>query len=651
MSDIRFKILTYLLSAAKASPLFLAMALLQAVSAQANPLSRVVPPQDRAVGQSPMLLAEQAARSLGSPLPPSQVLESDAVAVRRPIDPPFVVPRSYNNEAELIQTLANQPTSVGTGMMAPPPQGPVFALPSASSPVPVRAPVVVQPAANVVQPAANRPLLVTATTNSDFGLHLRSVAPVPPVTNRASSGAMGGTAGFGAAGGIGARSNPQFRLPPIVTTAPVKVVAPTPSRATITPYGLRAMTSPSGFAQSSLSQSTQVVVPGSTLRSINPSAMQTANAPGLSPLDAPLALPTQKDALLTQSGSSNAGALTAPNGGRPLLRSTAMTSPKFTLQGVYLYQGDQTSARARLSIVYPLTPRVLFGTNLDLATGNAFTDTREEGFSVNELYIATSLADIPNLRFVVGQIDLTSYFDRNSFAKDGATHFFNAAFQTNPALSAAGLSSRPGLLFNWALTDNIEAKAAAFSSSRGLSDFALDGFAGELGIRYGNAIIRGTYVTDRESGSRDAFNEVFQISRGNNEFGVLKGDREESYGINAEVFIPNLKMGIFGRYGRYSNRDLDRGGDTYSGGITFLDLFAPDDRLGIAYGRGLSNDNLRRGSGERTPDVLEAFYDFRFLPNLRVGFSIQERNDFSEVIAGIRVKTEFDVTPRGRLVR
>ena len=386
------------------------------------------------------------------------------------------------------------------------------------------------------------------------------------------------------------------------------------------------------------------------VRTINPTPLQAVALPGgLSPLDTPLTLPSQKNSLLTQSGGGNADTLTTPS--RPLLRSTALSSPKFTLQGVYLYQGDQTSARARLNIVYPLTPRILFGTSLDLATGNAFTDTRQEGFSVNELYLATSLADLPNLRLVVGQLDLTSYFDRNSFAKDGATHFFNAAFQTNPALSAAGLSSRPGLLLNWALTDTIEAKAAAFSSSRGLSDFSLDGFAGELGIRYGNAIIRGTYVTDRESGSNDGFNEVFQIARGNNQFGVLKGDREESYGLNAEVFIPNLKMGIFGRFGRYNNRDLDIGGDTFSGGITFLDLFAPDDRLGIGYGRGLSNDGLRRGLGDRTPDVLEAFYDFRFLPNLRVGFSIQERNDFSEVIAGIRVKTEFDVTPKGRLAR
>ena len=72
------------------------------------------------------------------------------------------------------------------------------------------------------------------------------------------------------------------------------------------------------------------------------------------------------------------------------------------------------------------------------------------------------------------------------------------------------------------------------------------------------------------------------------------------------------------------------------------------DRLGLAYGQGLSNDARRASAGLTRPDALELFYDFRFLPNLRVGFSIQERNSFSEIVAGFRVKTEFDVMPRGK---
>ena len=391
--------------------------------------------------------------------------------------------------------------------------------------------------------------------------------------------------------------------------------------------------------------------PSSGVRSVNPDSFKYSPTAQLAtPTLLPLNETNSKAGLLSQSSNRNgAGALSSPD--RPLLRSTALTPYNLTVQGVYLYQGDQTSARARLTGTYPLTPNVLFGGTVDVVTGNAFTDTPNAGFNITELYLATSLRDIPNLRFTIGQLDLTSYFDRNSFAKDGASQFFNPVFQTNPALSATGIASRPGLLVNWSVTDSIEAKAAVFSSARGLSDFALDGFAGELGIRRGNGIIRGTYVTDRDAGSRSGFREIFQLARGNNRTGLLKADREESFGVNAEYFFPKIKMGVFGRYGRYNNRDLNIGGDTYSAGLTFLDIFTADDRLGLAYGRDLSNDNLRRRGGDNTPDVLELFYDFRLVSNLRVGFSVQERNNFSEIVAGVRVRTEFDVTPRGRLAQ
>ena len=279
----------------------------------------------------------------------------------------------------------------------------------------------------------------------------------------------------------------------------------------------------------------------------------------------PLKTPIDKDGFLI--GPGKAQQLQTQN--RPLFRSTALTKPSVILQGAYVYQGGDSSARARVQALYPLSSRVLFGATVDLSTGNSFTDTPNAGLNVNELYLSTSLPEIPNLRFTIGQMDLTSYFDRNSFAKDGTTHFFNPIFQTNPALAAVGIGSRPGLLVNWSLTDNIELKGATFSSSRSIGDFALNGFAGEIGFRYGNAIVRGTYATGRESSSLDGFKESGSVPREGGRFGQLKGDREEAFGVNAEVFIPKLKMGVFGRYGRYNNLDMGEGGDTASVGVSF----------------------------------------------------------------------------------
>ncbi|MEB3181195.1 MAG: porin [Nostocaceae cyanobacterium] len=319
-------------------------------------------------------------------------------------------------------------------------------------------------------------------------------------------------------------------------------------------------------------------------------------------------------------------------------------TPQVRLQGVYLRQGEDDAARARVSGIYPFSPYVLVGATVDLTTGEGLSDSPESGLSISELYLAASPPSYQNLRFVVGQMDLTSYFDRNSFAKDGATHFFHPLFQTNPALSATAISSRPGALVTWAITENIETKAAVFSSSRNLGDFAFDAVAGELAFRFGNAIVRGTYVNARDAGKRDGFGEIFQIRRDNGEFGINSGDREESYGINGEVFIPSLKLGLFGRYGRYENQDIGKGGDTYSFGLNFLDLFQKFDRLGLGYGRNLSNDDLRERSGSKVPDVMELFYDFRISPNLRLGFTLQGRDEFSETVAGVRIKTEFDLS-------
>ncbi len=333
-----------------------------------------------------------------------------------------------------------------------------------------------------------------------------------------------------------------------------------------------------------------------------------------------------------------------------LLRTNALARPNYFLQGVFLSEGSDTSTRARITTTYPLTSNLLFGGSFDVSTGDSFAVGESNGFTVNELYAAASLEQLPNLRFAVGQLDLTSYFDRNSFAKDSATHFFNTAFQTNPALSATGIASRTGMLLNWTATDNIELKAAAFSSDDSLGGFALDGFAGEVGVRYGNAIIRGTYASDKDSGNDDGFQEVFSIARSDGGTGLRSGDREQAYGVNAEWYVPNLKMGLFGRYGRYENLDLDEGGDTFGLGFNFQDVFSQDDRIGLAYGRNLSNESLRRDFNiEPAPDVLELFYDFRFLPNLRLGFSLQGRDEFSEAVAGFRLKAEFDPVPRGNL--
>jgi hypothetical protein len=324
--------------------------------------------------------------------------------------------------------------------------------------------------------------------------------------------------------------------------------------------------------------------------------------------------------LLTQSSDDEPDGSLIPENSPP--ENEALT-PTLDVQGAYLQQED-ASARLRLQGIYPVSPNALFGAIVDLATGDDFAGTEGDGFSLSELYFAGSLPSYPNLRLIAGLMDLTSYFDRNSFAKDSTTHFFHPLFQTNPALASTGVGSRIGGLLNWNITDNVEAKAAVFSSERNLGDFSLDAFASEIGFRAGNGIIRATYATDQDTG-RDGV------------FGTQNGDRENAFGINGEYFIPEIKLGLFARYGWLENSDQDDSSETYNFGLNFLDLFLKDDRLGLGYafGRGFSEDN----------DVWELFYDIRVSPNLRAGVTLQEREGFSETIFGFRVKTDFQLYP------
>ncbi len=327
--------------------------------------------------------------------------------------------------------------------------------------------------------------------------------------------------------------------------------------------------------------------------------------------------------------------------------SEILGKPTLKVQGVYKLEGADSSTRIRLTGLYPITPDVLFGAVVDWSTGRGFSDSQDGGLSLSELYVAVSPSWLPRFRLIGGLMDYTSYFDRNSFAKDGASHFFNRVFQTNPALSAAGLASRPGLIANWSVTDNLDVKAGVFSSRRSLGDFALDGSVAEVAGRIGTFIITGTYISAKDAGRQTGFEEIFQFDRGGNRFGLSPGDRENAYGVNAEYYNPQLNMGFFGRYGHYTNSALDESGDTYSFGTTFLDLFRPNDRLGIGYGRQLSNNDLRRSRGDKRPDVLEVYYDIPIRPYLRGAVMIQARDQFSEVVLGIRIKTEINLIPLG----
>lgn len=300
-----------------------------------------------------------------------------------------------------------------------------------------------------------------------------------------------------------------------------------------------------------------------------------------------------------------------------------LTEPSLEAQGLALVQDGEFSSRARLNGSAFLTPNLLVGGTVDFVNGPNLTN--DDGLQITELYVAGSVPGAPGLRFRVGQLDLTSYFDRNSFAKDISRDFFNDTFQTNPALFAGAnvTASRPAALAQWAVNDDVTLTASAFSSDADISNFDLNGFAGEASVRTGNLIVRGTFLSSEDTD--------FQGT----------GERLEAYGVNAEWFVPSWNIGFFGRYGFVNNTATDFDDDTFSIGLNALDVFMDKDRLGLAYGNNLdiSTDD------DTNPDVLEVFYDFEIRPNLRAGFSFQQRDSLSESFLGFRIRGNLGILP------
>lgn len=475
---------------------------------------------------------------------------------------------------------------------------------------------------------------VGALPNGAFPLGMAGAVPMPygampgmPMPGMPSNAyvygaAPGGPSGFGAVMTPGIAPYAQIEPPP--TTSPLAVPAlprlPSAGGAPL-PLPPNSSATGGGLAMGN-------AAPTSGFNTVPPTALPPTAVP---PFSVPPSAPFPTVTSPPSTPLPNAALPPSPTGTTaiaPPLESLnqPVTEPSLDLQGLYVLQGDQSSARVRLSGDAFLTPNLLVGGALDLATGPDLTNS--DGLQLTELYLAAAVPGVPGLRFRLGQLDITSYFDRNSFAKDVGRDFFNSTFHTNPALISAAnaTASSVGGVVQWSLNDNLTLSAAAFSSAANITNFALDGFAGEVGLRTGDLILRGTFLTGRDTD--------FQGT----------GDRLDAYGVNAEWFWPQVNVGVFGRYGQL-NSSGGLSGSTFSLGANAFDVFMDEDRLGVAYGRNLPSASVNG----LTPDVLELFYDFEALPNVRMGFTFQQRNQLRESFAGFRIRSGLELLPNPSL--
>lgn len=205
------------------------------------------------------------------------------------------------------------------------------------------------------------------------------------------------------------------------------------------------------------------------------------------------------------------------------------------------------------------------------------------------------------LRFVIGKIDLTNYFDRNRVANDETTEFVTGSLVNHPLLGNP--PNGPG--------------AALFFDSR-------RGIAGGIGIQSPD----GSGVNVGEDpyliGEMDLRFRLFASQVGNFRFwgarnGRTSGENRNDYslGISADQELGSKAI-IFARWGESFRREQARDPYAWSTGIRLQNLIPQRrrDKLGIAYSYLLTPTGPdRSGKPER---IGEFYYSIFFSEHLSV---------------------------------
>jgi len=258
---------------------------------------------------------------------------------------------------------------------------------------------------------------------------------------------------------------------------------------------------------------------------------------------------------------------------------------------------------------------------LTLANGYSARLVEQNALSMREAWLMTELLD-QKLSLVVGQLDLTNYFDSNAAANDETTQFLSDALVNNPML---------GLSENGAGMTVIYDPKSAFNFKLG----------------YQQSTRTATNLSDSlflllEAGYQA---NPFHTGEGNYRIWYREdntGNGTSAYGVSLDQ---KLMAGVtlFGRYGSGENASSSDRDSFYSAGLQFdAGLgFNPEDAFGIGY----AYTTLATLEKEK---LFEGYYNLAMTEKLRLTFHLTlleeqrvDTNVDSYVISGVRLQTNF----------
>jgi len=258
---------------------------------------------------------------------------------------------------------------------------------------------------------------------------------------------------------------------------------------------------------------------------------------------------------------------------------------------------------------------------LTLLNGYTARLSEQNALNLREVWLRTELFG-QRLALTMGRLDLTNYFDANSFSNDESTQFLSDALVNNQMLG---------------LTSNGTGVAAEYDPK--------NGFRLKFGLQQSN---------DDATNLSESLFTLSEVGYTFTPFALPEGtyrvwfrtdntatDTLTAAGLSFDQKLTNA-VGLFARYG---SQDLElEGRDHYwSAGVSFQNGFIlnPQDTWGVGY------SEMRPFSGEREK-LIEGYYNLLLTERLRLSFHLahvlerpSEGEEFGYLLPGIRLQAAF----------
>lgn len=316
-----------------------------------------------------------------------------------------------------------------------------------------------------------------------------------------------------------------------------------------------------------------------------------------------------------------------------------------SLNNEKIFGGNQTegSMSADFFLEFPVYEKGSFLFRFDIVQGEGLTSLPPlfnspngnttgtnndiEGFNSSQLNLNEAryehLLLNDTLMVVLGQMDITSYFDENNFANDETMHYLAQQFDNNSAIEWGGSENffGPGLVLLASPTKSLDFSLGWFEGDGDYNEMFRNPFLiGQATLKTKIGGFKGNYrlyawsrMTPHCKSASDSaiFTNCDSELESTGEHIKIK-DSNTGFGLSLDQQISE-SIGLWARFG-YQDPDVSQFDKAVSIGSVISKLIGrPDDKLGIAYGAVFPSNTFENSTGRSDIEhYAEVYYKYVF---------------------------------------